>query len=73
MNEKEKKWPIIYDLLNAEIERKTIEIVGVYIRLPSSLNLNPLDYTILGVFEKKQKKPKATYHRNIDSLKTATE
>ena len=46
------------------------EIIGVSLWLPSSPDLNLLDYTIWGVLENKTK---ATSHPNIGSFKTVIE
>ena len=71
MSEQEKKQQRIYDLLNAETKpRKISKIIGVSLLPPSSPDLNPLDYTIWSILDKKRN---PTSHPNIDSLKTAVE
>ena len=69
MCEQEKKRQKIYDLLNAETKPKRISeiIIGVSLWLPSSPDLNPLDYAIWGVLENRIN---ATSHPNIGSLRT---
>ena len=71
MSEQEKKQQRIYDLLNAKTKPKRIsEIIGVSLRPPWSLNLNPLDYATCGILEDKTN---AISHPNIGWLKTAFE
>ena len=50
--------------------KKNPKIIGVSLWLPSSPDLNPLDYAIWSVLENKTN---ATSYRNIGSLKTAIE
>ena len=71
MSEQEKKRQKISDFFNAKIQpKKVFEIRGVSLWPPSSLDFKPLDYAICGVFENKTN---ATFHPNINSLKTAME
>ena len=70
MSEQEKKRKRIYHLLHGKTKLKNSELVGISLSPPSSPDLNPLDYAICGVLENKTN---STCHRNIDSLKTATE
>ena len=50
--------------------QKISEIIGVSLWPPSSPDLNPLDYAILGILENKTN---ATSHSNIGLFKTAIE
>ena len=53
-----------------KFQEKTVRIA---IKLELSPDRNPLDYAILGILEKKNKKTNATSHPDIGSLKTAIE
>ena len=65
-----KKRQKIYDLHNAKTKPKKSEIIVFSLCLPSSPDLNPLDYAIWSVLENKTN---TSSHRNIGSLKTAIE
>ena len=70
-SDQEKKRQRIYDLLNAEtIPRNIFEIIGVYLGLPSSPDLSPVDYIIWVVLKNRTN---ATSHSNIGMLDTAIE
>ena len=56
--------------LTLKPSQKISEIIGVSLWLPSSPDLNPLDYSIWGVLENKRN---ANSHPNIASLKIAIE
>ncbi len=59
-------------MLNAETKpkKKNSEITGISLWLPSSPDINPLDYSIWSVLENKTN---ATSHQNISTLKTTIE
>ena len=68
MSEQDKKRQRIYDLLKAETKPKII--IGVFLCIPLSLDLYPVNYAALGFLENKIN---SIPHVNIGFLQTAIE